>query len=158
MFCNKCGNKIDDKSSFCSWCGARIEAPAAPRAPQENPTEKEPEAAVNTVPAGVSAAPGQEVPAGSAPQFGSTPGAQFQGIAAAKPTDSSAAPGVTRPVETAKSGWSTNVQITEKPQTPENPEKPRKYYTGAHLALCLVTTGIMAMAAGVFAALYFMGI
>jgi hypothetical protein len=98
------------------------------------------------------------VPAGSAPQFGSTPGAQFQGIAAAKPTDSSAAPGVPRPVETAKSGWSTNVQITEKPQTPEKPEKPRKYYTGAHLALCLVTTGIMAMAAGVFAALYFMGI
>ena len=158
MFCNKCGNKIDDKSTFCSWCGARIEAPAAPRAPQENPTEKEPEAAVNTVTAGVSAAPGQEVPAGSAPQFGSTPGAQFQGIAAAKPTESGAAAGIPRPVETAKSGWSTNVPITEKPQTPEKPEKPRKYDTGAHLALCLVTTGIMAMAAGVFAALYFMGI
>ena len=146
MFCNKCGNKIDDKSTFCSWCGARIESPAAPRAPQENPTEKEPEAAVNTV------------PAGSAPQFGSTPGGQFQGIAAAKPTESGAAAGIPRPVETAKSGWSTNVPITEKPQTPEKPEKPRKYYTGAHLALCLVTTGIMAMAAGVFAALYFMGI
>ena len=152
MFCNKCGNKIDDKSTFCSWCGARIEAPAAPLAPQENPTEKEPEAAVNTVPAGVSSAPGQEVPASSAPQFGSTPGAQFQGIAAAKPTESGAAAGIPRPVETAKSGWSTNVPITEKL------EKPRKYYTGAHLALCLVTTGIMAMAAGVFAALYFMGI
>ncbi len=40
-------------------------------------------------------------------------------------------------------------------ETSDKPEKPRKYYTGAQLAICLVTTGIMAAAAGIFAGLYF---
>lgn len=37
----------------------------------------------------------------------------------------------------------------------EKKEKPEKYYTTKHIVLCLVVAGIMAVAAGVFAGLYF---
>lgn len=156
MFCNKCGNKIDDRSVFCSWCGAHIDNPAAPTVPQPAsaaPQEKPP---VPDAAAGGYAAPREEVRS-AAPNSTNTAAAAFPGIPSGnpEPADSGTPDGVPRPVETAKSGWSTEVAIDEKPQ---KPEKTRKYYTGAHLALCLVTTGIMAMAAGVFAALYFMTI
>ena len=82
MFCNMCGKKVDEKSAFCTWCGAPIDRSA-----------------------------------------GTT------GTAAEAPAE---------------------------PQ--EKPVKPEKYYTSGQLALCLVTTGIMALAAGIFAALYFIQI
>ncbi len=37
----------------------------------------------------------------------------------------------------------------------KNDEKPEKYYTTKHIVLCLAVAGIMAVAAGVFAGLYF---
>lgn len=157
MFCNKCGKPIDDKSTFCSWCGAHVEAPVPQTAPAAEPTEKEPSTTAEPVTSAGSAVSGQEAPSVAAPHFGAA-GTAFPGAAAAKPEENSVPTGVPRPVETAKSGWSTEVPIIDKPRKPEKPAKPRKYYTGAHLALCLVTTGIMAMAAGVFAALYFMTI
>ncbi len=62
-------------------------------------------------------------------------------------TDMPNAPGVTSPP--------VSEVILETSDKTGKPEKPRKYYTGAQLAICLVTTGIMAAAAGIFAGLYF---
>ena len=60
-------------------------------------------------------------------------------------SETTTAPGTEPPKEFLNS----EVKLTE------NPEKPRKYYTGAHLAICLAAAGIMAAAAGIFAGLYF---
>ena len=37
----------------------------------------------------------------------------------------------------------------------QKPEKERRYFTAAHIAICLAVTGVMAAAAGIFAGLYF---
>lgn len=39
--------------------------------------------------------------------------------------------------------------------TTEDSEKPAKYYTFGHIALCLAAVGVMAIVAGIFAGLYF---
>ncbi len=44
-----------------------------------------------------------------------------------------------------------NIPLTQN----EKKEKPEKYYTTKHIVLCLVIAGVMAVAAGVFAGLYF---
>lgn len=160
MFCNMCGNKIEDNSIFCNRCGARMETPAA-AVPAQAPTAPAavvPQPAEATVQDNPAAAPvNSGEPAGSTIQFGGTAGIQFPGASSTPvPAEAPIPEAVPHPVESARSGWSTEVRIQDKPQKPAKAEKPRKYYTGAHLALCLVTTGIMAMAAGVFAALYFM--
>ncbi|MCI5668401.1 MAG: zinc-ribbon domain-containing protein [Oscillospiraceae bacterium] len=158
MFCNMCGNKIEENSIFCNRCGARMDTRAA-AAPAEAPTAPAaavPQPAEATVQNNPAAAPiNSGEPAGGSVQFGGTAGIQFPG-ANSTPAEAPVPDAVPHPVESARSGWSTEVRIQDKPQKPTKAEKPRKYYTGAHLALCLVTTGIMAMAAGVFAALYFM--
>lgn len=157
-----CGNKIEDNSIFCNRCGARMDTPAA-AVPAEAPTApaavvpQPAEAPVKDNPMPATAPIGSGEPAGSTIQFGRTVGIQFPGAnSTAVPAEAPIPDAVPHPVESARSGWSTEVRIQDKPQKPTKADKPRKYYTGAHLALCLVTTGIMAMAAGVFAALYFM--
>ncbi len=70
-------------------------------------------------------------------------GADMRGASTNMPNAS----GVTSP--------SVSEVILETSDKTGKPEKPRKYYTGAQLAICLVTTGIMAAAAGIFAGLYF---
>ena len=60
-----------------------------------------------------------------------------------------------RPVERSNSGTSSyNFTVTEPPK----PEKPEKYYTFGHLAMCLAAVAVMAIVAGVFAGLYFSAI
>lgn len=47
--------------------------------------------------------------------------------------------------------------VSESIPLPEKKEKEKteKYYTTKHIVLCLVVAGVMAVAAGVFAGLYF---
>lgn len=75
--------------------------------------------------------------------FSGKTGADMRGAS----TDMPNSPDMTSP--------SVSEVILEKSDTPGKPEKTKKYYTGAQLAICLVTTGIMAAAAGIFAGLYF---
>ena len=129
MFCNKCGKKIEDNALFCTFCGARME---------QLPPEAQ-ESAANIAAAAENAAP----------QDNSVTGGN---------TVQNAASSVRESVPGASQRWSTEVPMSGAPQAPEKPAKPRKYYTGGQITLCLVTTGVMAMAAGVFAALYFFGL
>ena len=34
MFCNKCGKQIAEGSMFCNFCGAPVEVPVEPAAPE----------------------------------------------------------------------------------------------------------------------------
>lgn len=156
MFCNKCGNKIEDGSTFCSRCGARVEPPIYPSSVPVNGQPSETAASAATAAPDTSAAP-DTASAANAVQMSESIPADGENAAQPAPAAESAVP---RPIETAKTGWSSEVPIGENPpkaEKAEAPAKAAKYYTGVHLALCLITTGIMAMAAGVFAALYFMG-
>ena len=43
MFCNKCGKQIAEGSMFCNFCGAPVEVPVEPAAPEvlaEEPAAK----------------------------------------------------------------------------------------------------------------------
>lgn len=156
MFCNKCGKKIEDNALFCTFCGARMEQ--LPPEAQERQASS-PETPVAEIPA---EAPGTPVMTAERPQdsFANTAAPQDNSAPAGNTADTAqnADPSVREPAPAASQRWSTEVPMNDVPQAPAKPAKPRKYYTGGQIALCLVTTGIMAMAAGVFAALYFFGL
>lgn len=153
MYCQKCGKEIAAGSVFCTWCGARQEmpvpqpevipqeSPAQPAAVQENaapaaPTVvMTPEAPAETpAPEESKAEPAAETPRESAP--------------AAETAPDNAAPGAELPKEFF--GDEIKLDSEAKPG-----EKTQKYYTTAHLVICLAAAGIMAAAAGIFAGLYF---
>ena len=139
-----CGKEIEDNSAFCTWCGAKLD----PLPEQEKVPEAVGAAAVQGQGAGQ--APQAGAPAGqtSSVQYGRSDGIQFTGTAQAPQA---------QPASEDKPGTVFGAEVPIK-DAPEAADKPRKYYTGVHIALCLATTGIMAMAAGVFAALYFSAI
>lgn len=60
-------------------------------------------------------------------------------------SETTAAPGAEAP----------NVDFSGEVKLADKTEKTRKYYTTAHLVICLAAAGIMATAAGIFAGLYF---
>ena len=44
MFCEKCGTQLPDGSTFCTACGAQLNAPAAPQAAPAQPVSAAPAA------------------------------------------------------------------------------------------------------------------
>ena len=59
------------------------------------------------------------------------------------------------PTELAAAGMIDFSAPIQPVQPAESSEKPAKYYTFGHIALCLAAVGVMAVVAGVFAGLYF---
>lgn len=127
MYCQKCGKEITESSVFCTWCGTKQEIPASQ--PVDIPEKRQEQVAEQTAAVGIEAAetPSEPIPSGEKIQEDRT--------------DS-----VTNAQENKFSG---EISMEEKP------EKPHKYYTTAHIVICLAVAGIMAAAAGVFAGLYF---
>ena len=174
MFCYKCGKEIAENSTFCTYCGAKQDftagsvpipsdtprsnldtAPAQPPRSIPLPTEPSDAPVALAVPPAETekiavpaepAKPAQELP----PEQQDQPTQPSQPEQAEQPQPA-AQPVPTEQPETPP--FSAEVPLTA--PAPEASEKPRKYYTGAHLAICLVITGIMAATAGVFAGLYF---
>ncbi len=157
MFCNKCGKKIEDNALFCTFCGARMEQlpPEAQKIPADQETPAESRAEDRGAPVMTEERPQVSAANTSAPAENAVP--QDNSVTGGN-TEQNAASSVRESVPGASQRWSTEVPMSGAPQAPGKPAKPRKYYTGGQLALCLVTTGVMAMAAGVFAALYFFGL
>lgn len=130
MYCNQCGNIVSENALFCSFCGASTK-PAAPVAPTPAPVEYSPvsEPVQSTVSAHISES--------------------------IKPES------VAEPITPVY----TTEQVTPAPQpTPiqdeiklNQPEKVKveKYYTFGHIVFCLIVNAIIALAAGIFAGLYF---
>ena len=74
-------------------------------------------------------------------------GAKAEGVT---PKEEPVMPVMAAPVPQA-APVSETIQLSQK----KKKEKVEKYYTTKHIVLCLVVAGIMAVAAGVFAGLYF---
>lgn len=154
MYCQKCGKEIAAGSVFCTWCGAKQESavPQPGDIPQSSPIQE------NQV---------QESAATAAQQETSEPTAVMENpveSAAAAPetepeapqeaaADNTAGVAETAQEELPRDFFNDEIKLSDK--APEKAEKPRKYYTTAHLVICLAAAGIMAAAAGVFAGLYF---
>lgn len=158
MFCNKCGRENAEKSTFCTWCGTRLDSSSVPIPsiiPQTNIPEQTSQsfAPPETDITEQALSDPEAAPSGNpepTPEQTAEPEASDPLTQPEQPT----APEPSEPEQTAKSAvWNSEVPLI--PPLAENPEKPRKYYTGAHLALCLIVMGVMAAAAGIFAGLYF---
>lgn len=151
MFCNNCGNVVGGKSQFCTWCGSRLNIEMKPYIPQPEAVDQN-----HSVQAS-----GTETACLNNEQTADIPEqAAQQGYSQPEPEESNVPPqGNEGSFEQEHSAsipseqWSFNVPLSENPI--EQPQDMRKYYTGGQLALCLVITGFMAAAAGVFAGLYF---
>lgn len=158
MFCYKCGKEIAEKSSFCTYCGAKQEftissVPIPTDTPRSNldPTPVQP---LQSVPLPTEPSDAPVTPAETAaPTEPAEPDQPNQPEQAEQTEQPQPAAQPVPPEQPESSPFSAEVPLTA--PAPEASEKPRKYYTGAHLAICLVITGIMAATAGVFAGLYF---
>lgn len=115
MYCNQCGNIVPDGGAFCTFCGAKCEAPVEKQSVSET-------AIVQTSPTQLS-----------------EPVEKITPVAA--PAHEAAAP--------------VPEAIPLEPVKKQKKEKQEKYYTRGHIVFCLVVNGILAIAAGVFAGLYF---
>ena len=166
MFCHNCGREIAEKSMFCTYCGAKLDNVTSVPIPSETPRSNLGEAAqrvsLPVQPAGEvtsgQAEAGEAQPAPEAPEqpqeavkeSAESSGDMEQPLREVQSAQEGQQE-VPQENNSATAGWSAEVPLTQ----PEADEKPRKYYTGFHLAICLVITGIMAATAGVFAGLYF---
>ena len=167
MFCPKCGKKNDDNSLFCTWCGAgfgsvstqSLSAAPAASAPVEAPATHQELQTVSAAPV-VSAENSQaaqsagevkpeptEQPAYSVPTPGVIPQSSAEQTSASGALSAPTAPG------SAANLLSFNNEVPV--ASAQKPEKERRYFTAAHIAICLAVTGVMAAAAGIFAGLYF---
>ncbi|MGN0687988.1 MAG: zinc ribbon domain-containing protein [Oscillospiraceae bacterium] len=144
MYCNQCGNILPDGSMFCSFCGAKNNLPPKSTAVSANSDAEA---------ADVSAAVKQPE---ASPAHSSAPSADSLH---AEPICSQPEPMFRQPepipdvrAETPRMApnFGSTVQLKK-----EKAEKPVKYYTFGHIALCLTAVAIMAIVAGVFAGLYF---
>ncbi len=156
MFCKNCGKRIDDNSSFCTWCGSRLSIPeaAVPQAASEQPQAVQPVQSVSAVQ--TIGTDTECVNAGEKPSDIPEPPEQSvqQSIPVPVPVENrSASEDLAEYLEHSAADMTVRDPLGD--NSMELPENPRKYYTGGQLALCLVITGIMAAAAGVFAGLYF---
>lgn len=133
MFCKNCGKEYSEGSLFCIYCGGKIESESIPEKIEPATTSEkiEPETAAEKISA--------ETASADEPTISSEPAAASVSYAVPRPEQ--------RPSAGADSGY---IAI----QTPPA-EKPEKYYTFGHLALCLGAVAVMAIVAGVFAGLYF---
>lgn len=172
MFCPKCGKKNDDNSLFCTWCGAgfgsvstqSLSAAPAASAPVEAPTIHQELQTVSAAPI-VSAENSQaaqsageikqpepiEQPAYSVPTPGVIPQSSAEHTAAQN--SASGALNAQAAPDSAANSLSFNNEVPV--ASAQKPEKERRYFTAAHIAICLAVTGVMAAAAGIFAGLYF---
>ncbi|MGN0649210.1 MAG: zinc-ribbon domain-containing protein [Oscillospiraceae bacterium] len=161
MFCKICGKEYTEGSKFCIHCGAKIESSETPAESAAVPAEgslsaNEPEKeqiSVTEAEINKPAESGLSVPEpiNSSVSYGTviTP----EPAAASAPV--TPAESVIRPVERSNSGVSSyDFTVTAPPEQ----QKPEKYYTFGHLALCLAAVAVMAIVAGVFAGLYFSAI
>lgn len=160
-----CGRQIDDNAAFCTWCGAKMIVPAVPKpavsVPEPEPTEfslreEKPEPVTAEMDAPAMAETREE----KQPEYSGAFSEREEGSEKIQESLNDAEAVPKAPMPKVDPSWNQEVPLSEKAPEAAAPEeeKPRKYYTGAHLAICLVTTGIMAVIAGVFAGLYFSAI
>ena len=154
MFCPNCGRENAEKSLFCTYCGGKLDNVTAE--PVSDVLAAKEQAASTSVQTAVKPDEAAAQSGGSAfavPTPGTIPqsGEGVPFVSAASDTSARAAAPESAPAKTA---FSAEVPLS----APAKPEKERRYFTAAHIAICLAVAGVMAAAAGVFAGLYFSAI
>lgn len=130
MFCSKCGKPANENSLFCTYCGTPM-------------TEAQPESVAapeNAAPSAAESISAEKVPVSVPAQTDFASGGASPAPECAEVSQGSSAP-------SEVSGVSIVPAATA--------EKPEKYYTFGHIAMCLAAVAVMAIVAGVFAGLYF---
>ncbi len=133
MICTKCGSTIAENALFCTFCGqpTGLSAPA-----QSVPVTQEVPQSVPVMQETPQSAPVQPVPAQPA---AAVPPMNAYAQSAAEPQSAT--------------NRQSGAYVPAEP--PAIDQKPEKYYTFGHIALCLAAVAVMAIIAGVFAGLYF---
>lgn len=129
MICNNCKNELEPTSAFCSFCGAKVSAPEASKAPEVPAVPETKDAAAPEI-----KAPAQEAPVIPQPQ----------------PPVREAMPLPVPPVNIAPPP--PPVPYKEKKRKPE--KEPAFFGKGALIA-CLIVIGILSCSTTVFATLFF---
>lgn len=130
MYCLNCGKEIPDVSKFCVYCGT-------PTAAEANKTEVQADEILN----------GGET-AGETAETASGANAAISQIPYPQPIESSGASAVPQTV-------SMTVPLSNNVLAKPEKREPEKKYTIKHIVMCLVSTAVCAIAAGIFAGLYF---
>lgn len=133
MICTKCGSTIAENALFCTFCGqpTGLSAPA-----QSVPVMQEVPQSIPVMQETPQSAPVQPVPAQPA---AAVPPMNAYAQSAAEPQSAT--------------NRQSGAYVPAEP--PAIDQKPEKYYTFGHIALCLAAVAVMAIIAGVFAGLYF---
>lgn len=162
MFCGNCGKEIGDMR-FCRYCGAEQTATVIPGAAVPSQTAvPEPPRELSAPVSAAEPAP-VSVPV-SAPVSTPAPAPMTQSAAATAvlptpneiPTNNLGSPAI--PVSASSSavrGVSSTVVTIEKEDKKRKKEAPERKYSLRHIVMCLAAAAVMAVAAGVFAGLYF---
>ncbi len=184
MFCTNCGKRIIDTARFCNYCGTKIVGIDENRDfvsdnITDNPVSPTPDNVINTenvensgnllkmtasVPSSIPKM--NEIPKSgyspdsvpitpdAAPDPYASPAASVLPETETAPVnpdiaaDPYASPAVSVLPETETAPVNPDIAVLPKEET------PRKYTLG-HLIMCLAASGVMAIAAGIFAGLYF---
>ena len=149
MYCMNCGKENPDGVKFCCFCGTSVNAlPISDKIP-ENPAENgqlefdENEVSAQN-PANVS------VPVSPLAPVSSPVSANPYAIPQTLPINTQ---GISYAPRTGQNVQ--NVNIPMKNAVPEEKQDFERKYTIKHIIMCLVSTAVCAIAAGVFAGLYF---
>ena len=130
MFCEECGKEISDNTRFCPYCGAEQTArvqPAQSISFTSAVNSNADNSATATTPAETS-------------------------VAVSTPVNTPASTPANAPAPNAESVSPILKTVDIKD---ENAPSPKLKYSLKHLVLCLAAAGVMAIAAGVFAGMYF---
>lgn len=142
MFCEECGKEISDNTRFCPYCGAEQTArvqPAQSISFTSAVNSNADNSATATTPAETS------VPV-------STPVNAPVSTPVSNPVNAPISTPANAPAPNAEnfSPMLKSVEIKDDPAP-----SPKLKYSLKHLVLCLAAAGVMAIAAGVFAGMYF---
>lgn len=163
MFCGNCGREMIGNTRFCQYCGAEQTATVIPgaAAPSQAAAPEPPQEFSAPVSAAEPATVSSPV---SAPVSTPAPAPMTQSASATAvlptpneiPTNNlgAVAPTVSASAGTLQSVSTTEITI-EKDDKKRKKEAPERKYSLRHIVMCLATAAVMAVAAGVFAGLYF---
>lgn len=174
MFCGNCGKEIIGNIKFCRYCGAEQTATVIPAAniPMFADTE-------NSVPINASDASSEQLSrTPEAPDAASASSEQIPSMPEAPDVMGTSSAAIPKPINTdaitensvptpnpipasnieeplsAAPSIPSYPPVKVKNKKEKKPRRERKYSLG-HLVMCLAAAGVMAIAAGVFAGLYF---
>lgn len=150
MFCKNCGAQLEDSVTFCTQCGVRLSKPApAPEAVPmpEAPPVSEPVLVTEAAPIAEEAPAPETVSAAEIPVPEAEPVSEAASAPVREFVESHSAPPMSETVLPPPVGFAAG-----------KPVKEKTFFGVGALVFCLIIIGVLSIATGVFAGLYFSAI